>query len=153
MRVQGGQPIKLTKSGGISGVESFDGRFLYYSKYEAGGVWRMPLGGGDETQVLEEVRGGSWPNWGLTADGIYLLRFDKSPHATIQFFDFVTQKIIPIWTLEKEPGWGMTMSRDGKLLAAGNSKGAFLWNAETGEKLRPLEGNSIHRGAFHPDGK
>ena len=114
MPVGGGAPIKLTKNGGISGVESFDGRFLYYSKYEAGGVWRMPLGGGEETQVLEEVRGGSWPNWALTSDGIYFLRLDKSPHATIQFLDFATHKIVPIWILEKEPGWGMAMSRDGK---------------------------------------
>jgi Tol biopolymer transport system component len=114
MPVRGGAPIKVTKNGGISGVESSDGRFLYYSKYEAGGVWRMPLGGGDETQVLEEVRGGSWPNWALTSDGIYFLRFDKSPNATIQFFDFASHKIIPIWTLEKEPGWGMAMSRAGK---------------------------------------
>jgi Tol biopolymer transport system component/DNA-binding winged helix-turn-helix (wHTH) protein len=114
MAVSGGAPIKLTKNGGISGVESFDGRFLYYSKYEAGGIWRMPLGGGEETQVLEEVRGGGWPNWALTSDGIYFLRFDKSPHATIQFLDFATHKIIPIWTLEKEPGWGLAMSRDGK---------------------------------------
>ena len=114
MPVQGGPPTKLTKNGGISGVESFDGRFLYYSKYEAGGMWRMPLAGGEETQVLEEVRGGSWPNWALTSNGIYFLRFDKSPHATIQFLDFATRKTIPIWTLEKEPGWGLALSRDGK---------------------------------------
>jgi len=74
----------------------------------------MPLAGGEETQVLEEVRGGSWPNWALTTNGIYFLRFDKSPHATIQFLDFATRKTIPIWTLEKEPGWGLALSRDGK---------------------------------------
>ena len=112
--IQGGTPIRLTKHGGISGVESSDGRFLYYSKYELGGVWRMPLEGGEETQVLEEVRGASWPNWALTSDGIYFLRFDKSPRVTIQFFDFATRKTIPIWTLDREPGWGLAMSRDGK---------------------------------------
>jgi hypothetical protein len=75
----------------------------------------MPMEGGDETQVLEEVGGGgSCPNWALTSDGIYFLRFDKSPHVTVQFFDFATHKTIPIWPLEKEPGWGLAMSRDGK---------------------------------------
>ena len=108
--VHGGSPVKLTRNSGISPVESPDGRFLYYSKYEAGGVWRMPVEGGEETQVLEEVRGGGWPNWALTAGGIYFLRFDKSPHATIQFLDFATNKIIPIWTLEKEPGWGLSLA-------------------------------------------
>jgi uncharacterized protein YigE (DUF2233 family) len=65
----------------------------------------MPVEGGEETQVLEEVRGGGWANWALTPNGIYFLRFDKSPHATIQILDFATNKPIPIWTLEKEPGW------------------------------------------------
>ena len=40
--------------------------------------------------------------------------FDKSPHATIQFLDFATNKTIPIWTLEKEPGWGLSLAPDGK---------------------------------------
>jgi Tol biopolymer transport system component/DNA-binding winged helix-turn-helix (wHTH) protein len=114
MPVQGGSPTKLTKHGGMSGVESPDGRFLYYSKYELGGLWKMPLEGGEETQVLEEVRGGSWPNWALTSDGIYFLRFDKSPRVSIQFFDFATRKTIPLWTLDKEPGWGLAMSPNGK---------------------------------------
>lgn len=114
MPVQGGAPIKLTKHGGMSGVESPDGRYLYYSKYELGGVWRSPLEGGEETQVLEEVRGASWPNWALTSDGIYFLRFDKSPRVTIQFFDFATRKTTALWTLDKEPGWGLSLSHDGK---------------------------------------
>jgi hypothetical protein len=74
----------------------------------------MPIDGGEETQVLEEVLGCNWPNWALTANGIYFLRLDKSPHATIQFLDFATNKINPIWTLEKEPGWGLDISHDGK---------------------------------------
>jgi Tol biopolymer transport system component/DNA-binding winged helix-turn-helix (wHTH) protein len=114
MPIQGGPPIKLTKHGGISGVESSDGRFLYYSKYELGGIWRMPVEGGEETQVLEEVRGASWPNWALTSEGIYFLRFDKAPRVTIQFLDFATRKTTSLWTLDKEPGLGLAMSRDGK---------------------------------------
>jgi Tol biopolymer transport system component/DNA-binding winged helix-turn-helix (wHTH) protein len=112
--VRGGPPVKLTKNGGISPTESLDGRFLYYSKYEVGGVWKMPLQGGNETQVIEEVSGGSWPNWALTPDGIYFLRFDKSPHVTLQFFEFASHNTIPIWTLEKEAGWGLGMSHDAK---------------------------------------
>ena len=104
----------MTRNSGISPVESPDGRFLYFSKYEAGGVCEMPVEGGEEMQVLEEVRGGGWPNWALTPGGIYFLRFDKSPHATVQFLDFASKKIIPIWTLEKEPGWELSLAHDGK---------------------------------------
>jgi Tol biopolymer transport system component/DNA-binding winged helix-turn-helix (wHTH) protein len=114
MPVQGGSPTRMTKNGGISPVESPDGQFLYYSKYEQGGVWRMPLQGGQESEILKDVEGGGWPNWGLTADGIYYLRFRKFPVATIDFFELATGKTIPIWTLEKEPGWGLSLSHDGK---------------------------------------
>jgi Tol biopolymer transport system component/DNA-binding winged helix-turn-helix (wHTH) protein len=112
--VQGGVPTKLTNNGGISPVESPDGRFLYYSKYERGGIWRMPVEGGDETEVLPEVDGDSWPNWAITSDGIYFLKFNKFPRVTIQFFEFATRKSIPIWTLEREPGWGLSISRESK---------------------------------------
>jgi hypothetical protein len=74
----------------------------------------MPVEGGEETQVLEEVRGASWPNWALTSNGIYFLRFGKSPRVTIQFLDFATGKITPVWTPDKDPGWGLAISRDGK---------------------------------------
>ena len=114
MPAPGGSPTRITKNGGISPVESPDGRFLYYSKYEQGGVWRIPLQGGQETEVLKDVEGGGWPNWGVGADGIYFLRFGKFPLVTIDFFEFATGKIMPIWTLEKEPGWGLSLSHDGK---------------------------------------
>jgi Tol biopolymer transport system component/DNA-binding winged helix-turn-helix (wHTH) protein len=111
---QGGSPIQLTKNGGISPVESPDGRFLYFIKYEQGGLWRLPLRGGQETEILGEISGGEWPNWAITPSGIYFLRFAKAHHGAIDYLDFDTHKILPIWTLENEPGWGLSISRDGK---------------------------------------
>ena len=74
----------------------------------------MPLQGGEETEVLPEVEGGGWPNWAVSSAGIYFLRFDKFPRVTIEFLESATHKITPIWTLEREPGWGLSMSQDGK---------------------------------------
>ena len=111
---QGGSPTRLTNNGGISPVESSDGRFLYYCKFEQGGIWRMPVGGGDETEVLSDVEGGAWPNWALSPEGIYFLPSRKFPKATIEFFEFATGKTFPIWRLEREVGWGLGLSRDGK---------------------------------------
>ncbi len=114
MPVQGGIPVRLTKNGGISPVESPDGRSLYYCKYEQGGVWRMPVQGDEETEVLRDVDGGGWPDWGISSNGIYFMRFGKFPHVSISFFEFATGKTLPIWTLEKKPGWGLSISNDGK---------------------------------------
>jgi Tol biopolymer transport system component len=112
--VQGGSPIRLTRNGGISPVESLDGRYLYYCKYEQGGVWRMPMQGGEETEVLNDVEGGGWPNWAISPNGIYFLKFGKFPRTSIEFYEFAAGKTLPVWTLKKHPGWGLSMSQDGK---------------------------------------
>lgn len=111
--VQGGSPVQVTRHGGISAVESTDGRYLYYSKFEEGGVWRMPVQGREETQVLD-IGGDGWPNWALSAEGIYFLKWSKFSHPTIQFLSFATRKTRPVWTLEREPGWGIGVSSNGK---------------------------------------
>jgi Tol biopolymer transport system component/DNA-binding winged helix-turn-helix (wHTH) protein len=116
MPFAGGAPRQLTKHGGISPVESTDGRYLYYSKYERSGIWRMPLSdGGEESEVLSDIDPGSWPNWALSPDGIYFLKFQKF-RAEIAFFDFANNKTHAIWPLEKEVGWGLSLSGDAKSL-------------------------------------
>jgi Tol biopolymer transport system component/DNA-binding winged helix-turn-helix (wHTH) protein len=115
MLFPGGSPVQLTRNGGIAPEESPDGRYLYYAKYEQGGIWRMPLQGGAETEVMSDVGGGgSWPEWALRSNGIYFLKEDEYPKVSIDLFEFAADKTIRIWKLEKEPGWGLSMSRDGK---------------------------------------
>ena len=80
-QLSGGSPVQVTKNGGVFAAESTDGRFLYYSKYESPGVWRMPLNGGEEIRVLDQQPAGEdWWNWGLTRSGIYF--FDQPNHTT-----------------------------------------------------------------------
>ena len=74
----------------------------------------MPLQGGPETEVLKDIQGGGWPNWALSADGIYFLKFDKFPRVSVEFFEFATQRSTPIWVLKDKPGWGLSLSSDGK---------------------------------------
>ena len=113
--VQGGTPLQLTKHGGISPVESFDGTYLYYSKYEQNGVWRLPLqGGAEESKVLSDIDPGGWPNWALSPEGIYFLKFGKFPHAELAFLDFADSKTHVLWPLEKNLGWGLSLSADRK---------------------------------------
>ena len=107
-------PVEVTKNGGLSPVESPDGRFLYYAKYEAGGIWRMPLAGGEEARVLDESGGTGWPNWALTDRGIYFLRTNRLERDSIQFLDFTSKKIVPVFSLDKGAGWGLSMSGDAK---------------------------------------
>jgi hypothetical protein len=64
--MEGAVPGRITDpGGGIYAIESDGGRFLYYSKFEQPGVWRMPLNGGEETQVLGHPAGWAWFDWAL----------------------------------------------------------------------------------------
>lgn len=111
--MQGGVRVQLTQHGGISAAESSDGNHLYYSKYEQGGVWRMNLETHEETQVLD-VEGDGWPNWALTPAGIYFLKFTRAARPAVQFLDFASDKTTNVLTLERDPGWGLSVSGDGK---------------------------------------
>ena len=124
IQLNGGLPVQVTRNGGVFATESADGRFLYYSKLGVPGIWKMPLQGGEETRVLDQpyreftIPSGAafiaWWDWALGRNGIYFLNFETKPNATVEFFEFATHKIIPICTLTKPPGFGLSISADGR---------------------------------------
>ena len=109
---EGGAPVEITKDGGIAGVESADGKYLYFSKYETNGIWRLPLKGGPEVRVLDKPDGIHWFNWALVGNGIYLLNARHESGATVEFFDFARRRVSHVWTLDKPWGWGLAVSPD-----------------------------------------
>ena len=57
------------RAASLYAVESEDGRYLYYSRSRLSGIWRAPLGGGDESEVVKERV--AWVDWALTRRGLY----------------------------------------------------------------------------------
>ena len=114
IQVEGGTPIQVTKNGGVFAAESMDGRFLYYSKYEAAGIWKMPLRGGEETRVLEKPPDGDWANWALARNGIYFFDWVSDSDQGLRFFEFITGKTTRVWTTKNRSGVGLSVSADGK---------------------------------------
>jgi hypothetical protein len=105
----------VTKNGGDLGIESSDGRFLYYAKPEPG-IWRMSLDARDGgTRILDEPGGSTeWSNWALGDQGIYFLGRGPGSQASIEFFDFASRQKIPIFTLDRQPQAGLAISPDEK---------------------------------------
>jgi len=71
---------------------SRDGRFLYYSK-SSSGIWRVPVDGGEETEVLKETVAPH--SWALGRNGLYFVKgeiilWDRSSTYSIQYLDFET---------------------------------------------------------------
>ena len=93
----GGEPRRVTTKGGVFPVESPDGQWVYYS-HEGRSLWRVPIDGGEETQVLESVNGHAF---GVVKEGIYFIfpKPDAAGRYSIQFFNFATKRIRSVSTI------------------------------------------------------
>jgi Tol biopolymer transport system component len=112
----GGSPVQVTKKGGVFGIESEDGQFLYYAKLRMSGIWKMRLQGGEETRVLDRAGGSEWFNWALARNGIYFrdtkVSKSRDPIGVLSFFDFATRKIVSVSTMDQVGGLGLALSAD-----------------------------------------
>jgi len=114
----GGEPVQLTKSGGLVMMESPDGRHLFFTKWDKRGIWRMGIHGGNESLIVPDLETASWHYWQVFNDGIYYLN-ESGDLPTISFFDFATRRSTPIASLTGRPGpWygGLTVSPDRRWL-------------------------------------
>jgi eukaryotic-like serine/threonine-protein kinase len=55
----GGEAVRMTRTGGGTAFESSDGQSVYYVIHEkddwSGSLWKIPVSGGGESQVLPSV--------------------------------------------------------------------------------------------------
>ena len=117
---QGGTAIQVTKQGGFEGFESTDGKYFYYAKGRAmPGIWRVPVGGGEESLVLDYHQAGMWRYWAVTDKGIYFATAELPSHPVIEFFNFENNKVTPVAKLDKplfKTDPGLAVSPDGQSL-------------------------------------
>jgi Tol biopolymer transport system component/DNA-binding winged helix-turn-helix (wHTH) protein len=114
--VEGGKAVQVTKKGGLEGAESFDGKFVYYSKEGYDEIWRVPASGGEETLFLHDIE---WRYWAVAEKGIYFIaREDRNPF--IYFMNFATRHVSRVIGLEKklatDAARGLALSPDGHSL-------------------------------------
>lgn len=120
--VAAGPAQQVTTNGGFAAFESFDGRYVYYSKNSSeGGLWRMPVAGGQETAVIPDLAAGLWGNWALSRRGVYYLKYRAEPPtlASILFLDFATNATSEIGSTSGSPmAWdsGLALSPDERTL-------------------------------------
>ncbi len=95
---EGGSPVPVTRGGGYEAFESPDGQWVYYTKLNEPGIWRISAKGGDEARVLDQ---GDYGFWGIQERGIYFFNI-STPRPEIQFFSFATQRLEPLAGLPKQ---------------------------------------------------
>ncbi len=109
----GGEPVQVTRDGGIKAWESNDGRSLYYADTTRG-IWQMPADGGQPTLILQQPEGTAWGGeWIPTPEGIYWRKVSV-PRDTIELFTFATRQSVPaiLPAGELEGGSGFSVSKD-----------------------------------------
>jgi Tol biopolymer transport system component/DNA-binding winged helix-turn-helix (wHTH) protein len=135
---QGGAAIQVTRKGGFEGFESPDGKFLLYVKgREIPGIWRVPVGGGDETPLSDRDHVGYWRCWRVARGGIYFASAAPPGEPRLEFLNLATGAIEKIATLSKPPDAtipGLAVSPDGQalLLAQYDQNGSNIIMVERG---------------------
>ena len=115
---QGGVARQVTRNGGRRPSESADGKYLYYAKVHANSsIWRMPLSGGQEEQVLSGL-GAGWSTWALGSAGIYFIRptSDGTTGKQLAFHSFATRRTRVLAELTHPVDMGLALSSDEHLL-------------------------------------
>lgn len=88
---EGGLAEQVTKHGGYEAYEPEGSASLFYTKRPfAAEIWKVPLAGGDETQVI-----GGMPHthWALLKSGICLITRGPESETSLKFFRFATGRI------------------------------------------------------------
>jgi Tol biopolymer transport system component len=114
----GGKAIQVTENGGMSPIESLDGRLIYYAKQiDTTRIWQVPTLGGAELPV----RGMPIVRYArdivVAADGIYFVD-QISPRPGIDFFAFKSQRVRRILDVKNPAPWtcGLSLSPDRRQL-------------------------------------
>ena len=117
MPADGGRAVQVTREGGVQPAEAPDGRTLFYLDRagERGRIKQVPVEGGDEVVVLENVRLGLWS---VTSDGIIFLTIEQESDE-LDFYSFSDRRVrrlgkLPFRASRIAGLGGLITSRDGR---------------------------------------
>jgi hypothetical protein len=146
MPATGGPATQLTKQGGFTPLESADGKFVYYAKsFSDSGIWKVPVEGGKEEAVLNDLPPGMYGYWSLMSDGIYYVAAEWAktagnpnplpPSAVLRFYSFesgTATKVLklPFSPFTGAPGLEITTDRKHALIVMSQDHGSDLELAE-----------------------
>ena len=113
MPAEGGDPVRISRTSGMRGIESTDGPFLYYVESvrtdQPGSLWRQPLGSGESVKLIDSVLP---TNFAVVDDGVYYL--ERAPGDTrLRYIDLATRRSTVVAERLGSVGTGLTASRDG----------------------------------------
>jgi Tol biopolymer transport system component/serine/threonine protein kinase len=117
----GGAAVQVTRHGGFAAFESLDGRYVYYAIGRSQpGLYRVPVEGGTEELVLDQLGPGYWGYWAPAAGGIYFAaRPEGAAQAAFYFFRLADRVPVRLAAIEKPLVTGdaaVALAPDGRAL-------------------------------------
>jgi Tol biopolymer transport system component len=115
MPAGGGDAVQVTRNGGQVAFESADGRWLYYTRSGSSpSLWRMPVAGGVEAQVVPAVY---MRSFAIAEQGIYFVPPPKPDgHSSIEFLSFTSGARKTVVPLTRPTSLGLAVSPDNPFL-------------------------------------
>jgi hypothetical protein len=111
----GGTPRQLTRNGGYMPQFSANGKFVYYARsFGKGGIWRIPVAGGDEELVTDRLQDRCFADWVLDETGILYQANAAPDSARIEHLDLRTRKVREVLKLDVVAPWsdGLSVTPD-----------------------------------------
>src|SRR5262249_54484770 len=123
MSTEAGETMQVTRKGGGSPQESIDGKTLFYLKskdkdYDE--LWKMPVGGGEESRVLKQVLRA---NFDVKQRGIYYAGQPERKETQFLFFDIASGKTKRVATIQDIVYSGFSVSPDEQWILYTQSQG------------------------------
>ncbi|MEM7354345.1 MAG: winged helix-turn-helix domain-containing protein [Acidobacteriota bacterium] len=112
-----GDAEPVTRHGGFSAAESFDGHWLYYVKPTGiDGLWRQAVEGGEEQLVLADFD--PTVDWALTPEGVFHVEDRPAGSGAVIYHELPQGEERTVWQLaHSSHDLGMAVSGDGRYLA------------------------------------
>jgi Tol biopolymer transport system component len=118
--------VQVTRAGGYAAIESTDGAYVYFSRRHSvpedpeNSIWRVPVGGGDEEEVIESLHS-SDTNWDVTDEGIYFVDRRNATSSRVEWIVNLLRldprRVSEVMRLKHAPrlaGPAFTVSPDGR---------------------------------------
>ena len=104
-----GAETQVTHGGSTGGVESRDGKYFYFHGTDRLGLWRVPLSGGPEQQIVKEQLARR-NLYALSNSGVYYIVRGKP--SQVRFLPFDGARSSVLWNIAPTLSWGLDISPD-----------------------------------------
>ncbi len=111
---EGGEALQVTDAGGVTSLESYDGRTLFYVKTRSSPqpLFARTLGIPGERKIVEEILGRTFA---VDETGVvYFARGEPAGTTSLRHLDVATGETREVAQLADMPSLGLTVSRDGR---------------------------------------